>query len=171
MATARCLARVLTSVCQSSVCSPAAEWPQLLHVSFVGAAEASSNVTALGCSSAIGPHLNAVSHPYAFQHVPLPPCEGWRGEEGSKRKEKLYNRIPTSHSPPNTYYYYIYVELNRGGNDTEMAAMEICYFLYQTCQFEELRRLKLPNTPGGGSESPSAADSQVCQRDSSVIGG
>lgn len=65
----------------------------------------------------------------------------------------------------------IYRELNRDGNDTEIAAMEICYFLYQTCQFEELRRLKLPNTPGGGSESPSAADSQVCQRDSSVIGG
>lgn len=108
MATARCLARVLTSVCQSSVSSPAAEWPQLLHIAFVGTAEAASNVTALGCSSALGTPrpqpLNAVSHLYAFQHVPLPPCEGWRGgvgEEGSKRKE---NRLKI---PVEGFHYLI----------------------------------------------------------------
>lgn len=89
-ATARCLARVLTSVCQSSVSSPAAEWLQLHHISFVRAAEASSNVTALGCSSALGAPLNAVSHLCAFQHVPLPPCEGWRGAWGRRaQKEEI----------------------------------------------------------------------------------
>lgn len=55
MATARCLARALTSVCQSGVSSPGAEWLQLLHISFVRSAEASPNVTALDCLSALGP--------------------------------------------------------------------------------------------------------------------
>lgn len=64
-----------------------------------------------------------------------------------------------------------YITLSVNGSDTEIVAMEICYFLYQTCQFEELKGLKLPYKPGGGSESSLAEDSQVCRWDSGVIGG
>lgn len=47
----------------------------------------------------------------------------------------------TYYSFPN--YIISFTDVIQNGGDTVIAPMEICYFLYQTCQFEELKGLKL----------------------------